>query len=313
MLDSKLNFNHHVSALCTKAARQLNALARISRFLSTSSRMIIYNSFINSNFNYCPIVWHFCGKKNGDKIEKNQERALRIIYRNYDSLYPELLRDAGAYTMLDKRLRSMLLHVFKSLKGMNAKCLNDMYSAKQLNYSMRRCVKLVQPQRKTTTAGLKTVSYLGAKLWNDNAVLCNEFWNEDFLTFKRTVNDPNLDIITHDDFQYLWNLTSAPLMHVSFLAFLLFLPSLAEYKFQYLFSVNELWRIIWDNFQRLFIEFRIYSKLVANILMIFLCFVYICKYIFALYILFAPWSYTSHRLMFFVVNTTENKAYLILS
>ena len=76
MLDSKLNFNHHVSALCTKAARQLNALARISRFLSTSSRMIIYNSFINSNFNYCPIVWHFCGKKNGDKIEKFKSELL---------------------------------------------------------------------------------------------------------------------------------------------------------------------------------------------------------------------------------------------
>ena len=204
MLDSNLKFDQHVSALCTKTARQLNALARISRSLSsTSSRMIIYNSFINSNLNYCSIVWHFCGKKNGDKILKNQRRALRIIYRNYDSLYPELLRDAGAYTMLDKRLHSMLLHVFKSLKDMNAKCLNDMYSVKQLNYYMRRSVKLVQPQRKTTTAGLKTVSYLGAKLWNDNVVLCNELWNEDFLTFKRTVNDPNLDIITHDDFQYL--------------------------------------------------------------------------------------------------------------
>ena len=109
-------------------------------------------------------MWHFCGKKNGDKIEKIQERVLRIIYRNYDSLYPELLRDAGSYTMLDKRLRSMLLHFFKSLKGMNAKCLNDMYSVKQLNYSMRQSVKLVQPQRITTTAGLKTVSYLEAKL-----------------------------------------------------------------------------------------------------------------------------------------------------
>ena len=41
--------------------------------------------------------------------------------------------------------------------------------------------------------------------------------------------------------------------------------------------------------------------------------VYMYIYIFALYILFAPWSYTSHRLMFFVVNTTENKAYFILS
>ena len=59
MLDSKLDFNHHVSTLCTKAARQLNALARISRFFSTSSRMIIYNSFINSNFNYCPIDLSF--------------------------------------------------------------------------------------------------------------------------------------------------------------------------------------------------------------------------------------------------------------
>ena len=109
---------------------------------------------------------------------------------------------------------------------MNAKCLNDMYSVKQLNYSMRQSVKL----RKTTTVGLKTVSYLGAKLWNDNAVLCNELWNEDFLTFKRTVNDPNLDIITHDDFQYLWNLTSTPLMHMSLLALLLFSPSLVEYN-----------------------------------------------------------------------------------
>ena len=66
-------------------------------------------------------------------------------------------------------------------------------------------------------------------------------------------------------------------------------------------------------FQRPFIEFRIYSKLVPNILRILLCFVYICIYIFALCILFTPWSYTSHRLMFFVVNTTEKKAYFILS
>ena len=36
-------------------------------------------------------------------------------------------------------------------------------------------------------------------------------------------------------------------------------------------------------------------------------------YISALYFLFAPGSYTSHWLMFFVVNTTGNKAYLILS
>ena len=40
---------------------------------------------------------------------------------------------------------------------------------------MRQSVELVQPQRKLP------VSYSGAKLWNDNAVLCNELWNEDAL------------------------------------------------------------------------------------------------------------------------------------
>ena len=140
---------------------------RTQRSLSHVFSLMCYKGPYIPNIN----VWHntarsilTSGGVVSNKIEKIQERALRIIYRNYDSLYPELLRNAGAYTMLDKRLRSMLLHVFKSLKGMNAKCLNDMYSAKHLNYSMRRCVKLVQPQRKTTTAGLKTVSYLGAKL-----------------------------------------------------------------------------------------------------------------------------------------------------
>ena len=75
-----------------------------------------------------------------------------------------------------------------------------MFSVKQINYSMRQAVTFVQPRRKTTTVGLNTVSYLGAKLWNDDAVLCSELWNEDFLTFTHIVNDSNHSIC---DFQYL--------------------------------------------------------------------------------------------------------------
>ena len=35
-----------------------------------------------SNFNYCPLVWHFCGEGNTKKLEKIQERALRFIYND---------------------------------------------------------------------------------------------------------------------------------------------------------------------------------------------------------------------------------------
>ena len=109
LIDDKLNFTQHISACCKKAARQLNALARISKYLDFDSRKIIYNSFIVSNFNYCPMVWHFCGKVNNDKIEKIQERSLRILYRDYDASYEELLKRVDGATMLTARLRIMAL------------------------------------------------------------------------------------------------------------------------------------------------------------------------------------------------------------
>ena len=79
-LDDKLSFNQHVSISCTKAARQLNALARISRYLYISSRSLLYDSFVRSNFNYfsnCAMVWHFCGKTNNNKLKKNPRTGLK--------------------------------------------------------------------------------------------------------------------------------------------------------------------------------------------------------------------------------------------
>ena len=73
------NAIEHVSACCSKAAKQLNALSRISRHISLKSKSIIYNSFIASNFNYCPLVWHFCGATNSNKLEKLRERSLRRL------------------------------------------------------------------------------------------------------------------------------------------------------------------------------------------------------------------------------------------
>ena len=54
IIDSKLNFSEHASACCKKGARQLNALTRIAKYLEPSANKILYNSFVKSNFNYCP-------------------------------------------------------------------------------------------------------------------------------------------------------------------------------------------------------------------------------------------------------------------
>ena len=53
-IDHKLNFGDHITVTCKKAALQLNALSRISSYIQPNVRMLIYKSFINSNFQYCP-------------------------------------------------------------------------------------------------------------------------------------------------------------------------------------------------------------------------------------------------------------------
>ena len=69
-LHDKLKFDIRVSSMCKKAAKQLNALKRIGHLLDQSSRLTIFRAYIMSNFNYCPLVWHFCSKKKLQRFTK---------------------------------------------------------------------------------------------------------------------------------------------------------------------------------------------------------------------------------------------------
>ena len=79
-LDNSLQYDIHISILCAKASIQINAMKRIGKYLNTDCRIAMYKSFISSNFSYCPVSWMFCGKRNSDKLEELQERALRFVF-----------------------------------------------------------------------------------------------------------------------------------------------------------------------------------------------------------------------------------------
>ena len=104
-----------------KASRQLNVLKRIGGHLCKLGKLNVYYSFIMSNFNYCPLVWHFCGEVNTKKIEKkkkkkkNQDRALRFIYNDYTSTYEFLLIKSQLPSLGVRRLRAIALDAFKIL------------------------------------------------------------------------------------------------------------------------------------------------------------------------------------------------------
>ena len=58
-IDSKLSFEKHIFILCNNASNQLNAIGRIQKFMGFKGKEVLLNSFVHSNFNYCPLVWQF--------------------------------------------------------------------------------------------------------------------------------------------------------------------------------------------------------------------------------------------------------------
>ena len=68
-IDDKLNFSLHISKICKSATNQLNALIRLKQFLSFHAKEVLINSYIISNFNYCPLVWTSSSTQLLNKIE----------------------------------------------------------------------------------------------------------------------------------------------------------------------------------------------------------------------------------------------------
>ena len=84
---------------------QLNPIYRLKHYLGKKELEVIINSFIYSNFNYCPLVWHFSSCKALRIIENIHECCLRMIHNDYDREYETLLKTSGTSTMQIKRIK----------------------------------------------------------------------------------------------------------------------------------------------------------------------------------------------------------------
>ena len=148
----------------------LKCSTRISRYLDISSCSFLFSNFIQNNFIYYPLVLHFAEKSITDNRE-NATKSIENDIKNQVSFYEDLMSKAHISTVLNRRLHGILCEVFRSFRRIYSKCLNDLFGVKSASYSLLNDIHVMQPKRGTTNSGLRTVSYPGATLWNDNLAL----------------------------------------------------------------------------------------------------------------------------------------------
>ena len=111
-IGNNLNFKEHIESLHRKASQKINALSRLASSMNFEQRRLIMNSFVICHFSYCPVVWMFHSQKQNACINRLHKRALRVVYRDFDSSFEELIRRDSSTTLHQRNLQNLMTEIF---------------------------------------------------------------------------------------------------------------------------------------------------------------------------------------------------------
>ena len=97
----------------SKLAKKKNALCLISSFMSLEKRRTLMKAFIESQFNYCLLIWMLHSRTLNNKINRIHERALRTVNSEYNSSFNELLDKDGSFTIHQRNVQSLAIEIYK--------------------------------------------------------------------------------------------------------------------------------------------------------------------------------------------------------
>ena len=78
-MDEKLNWSHHIAAIKLKMSRYVGIMFKIKHRLPVKVRLQIYQSFVQSHLNYCPLIWGFSAKSHIQSLFTKQKQAIRAV------------------------------------------------------------------------------------------------------------------------------------------------------------------------------------------------------------------------------------------
>lgn len=155
IIDCRLHLKNHIDYICKKIAKKIGFLARISSKLTPEHRVTIYKTMIAPHFEYCASILSTCNIGEFRRLQKLQNRAMRIVLRCKKRTHVQDMLDALQWLNVKQRIMyRMLVMIFKVKNNLMPKYLSDKikYVATTMNirYEMQMILGSRQRKQKTT-------------------------------------------------------------------------------------------------------------------------------------------------------------------
>ena len=101
---NKLKFDNHIIKICRKANSKLSALSRLARYLSMKQEKLPYMSLTDTQFKF----WMLCSRSCKNKINKLQERTLRLVYDDHELSFCVLLNKTKSFSIHHQNIQKLI-------------------------------------------------------------------------------------------------------------------------------------------------------------------------------------------------------------